>query len=92
MQESLANAFRHAGGKGAWVSQTCEKGRLSIEVADRGRGFDVDAVPQERLGLACLRQRIESLGGTIVIASASTGTRLTMSVEMPENEAVEWAA
>ena len=92
VQESLANAFRHAGGKGASVSQTCEKGRLSIEVADRGRGFDVDAVPQERLGLACLRQRVESLGGTIVIASASTGTRLTMSVEMPENEVAEWAA
>ncbi len=81
VQEGLANAFRHAGGKGVSVSQSCENGRLSIEVADRGPGFDADTVPQERLGLACLRQRIESLGGTIVIASASTGTRLTMSVE-----------
>jgi signal transduction histidine kinase len=84
VQEGLANAFRHAGGKGVSVSQTCEDGRLSIEVADRGPGFDVDAVPQERLGLACLRQRAESLGGTIVIASASTGTRLTMSLEQLE--------
>lgn len=92
VQEGLANAFRHAGGKGVSVSQAYENGRLSIEVADRGPGFDVDAVPQERLGLACLRQRVESLGGTIVIASASTGTRLTMSVEVEDNEVAEWAA
>lgn len=80
VQEGLANAFRHAGGKGVSVSQSFEDGRLSIEVADRGPGFDLDAVSQERLGLASLRQRVESLGGTITIASASTGTRLTMSV------------
>ena len=92
VQEGLANAFRHAGGKGVSVSQAYENGRLSIEVADRGPGFDVDAVPQERLGLACLRQRVESLGGTIVIASASTGTRLTMSVEVQDNEVAQWAA
>lgn len=91
-QEGLANAFRHAGGWGVSVSQAYENGRLSIEVADRGPGFDIDAVPQERLGLACLRQRVESLGGTIVIASASTGTRLTMCVELPGSEVVEWAA
>jgi signal transduction histidine kinase len=92
VQEGLANASRHAGGKGVSVLQTYENGRLSIEVADRGPGFDVDAVPPERFGLACLRQRVESLGGTILIASASTGTRLTMSIEVPDNEVTEWAA
>lgn len=92
VQEGLANAFRHAGGKAVSVSQSCEAGRLLIEVADRGPGFDLDAVPQERLGLASLRQRVESLGGTIVITSTSLGTRLTMSVEVQENEAARWAA
>ena len=85
VQEGLSNAFRHAGGKDISVSQSCEDGRLSIEVADGGPGFDLDAVPQERLGLASLRQRVESVGGTIMIASASTGTRLTMSVEQFQN-------
>jgi signal transduction histidine kinase len=92
VQEGLANASRHAAGKGMSVSQTCENGRLSIEVADRGPGFDVNAAPSERLGLASLRQRVESLGGTIVIASASTGTRLTMSIAVPDEEVAEWAA
>jgi signal transduction histidine kinase len=92
VQEGLANAFRHARGKGVSVSQSCEGGRLSIEVIDRGTGFDLDAVPQERLGLACVRQRAESLGGTIVVASASTGTQLTMSVELQGNGVAEWAA
>ena len=92
VQEGLANAFRHARGKGVSVSQSCEGGRLSIEVIDRGPGFELDVVPQERLGLACLRQRVESLGGTIVVASASTGTRLTMSVGLQGKEIAEWAA
>jgi signal transduction histidine kinase len=92
VQEGLTNAFRHARGKGASVVQHCENGRLSIEVADRGPGFDASAVPPERLGLASLRQRVESLGGTIVISSASSGTRLTMSVEVRDNEVSEWAA
>jgi signal transduction histidine kinase len=49
-------------------------------------------VPQERLGLASLRQRVEGLGGTMMVASASTGTRLTMSIEVPDSEVAEWAA
>lgn len=92
VQEGLANAFRHASGKGVSVSQSCEGSRLLVEVADRGPGFDLDATPQERLGLACLRQRVESLGGTIVITSTSTGTRLTMSVEVQDSEVAQWAA
>jgi signal transduction histidine kinase len=93
VQEGLGNASRHAGGKGMSVSQTVENSRLSIEVADRGPGFDVDTVPPERLGLACLRQRVESLGGTVVVTSAPTGTRLTMSIDVHEHQEVaEWAA
>ena len=92
VQEALTNAFRHAGNKGVSVVQSYNEGCLSIEVGDRGPGFDAEAVPQERLGLACLRQRVASLGGTIAIASASTGTRLTMSLEVTDNEVAEWAA
>ncbi len=92
VQEGLTNASRHAGNRGVSVSHTYESGRLSIEVADKGPGFDPDAVPQERLGLACLRQRVESLGGTIAIASSRAGTRLTMAIEVQDSEVAEWAA
>src|SRR5690606_35698535 len=44
VQEGLANAFRHAGGKGVSVSQSHGDGCLSIEVADQGPGFDASAV------------------------------------------------
>lgn len=92
VQEGLANSFRHAGGKSASVSQTYKDGRLSIEVADRGQGFDLNAIPQDRLGLACLRRRVETVGGTVAIVSSPSGTRLTMSLEASDTEVVEWAA
>ena len=92
VQEGLTNASRHAENKGVSVAQTYENGHLSIEVADKGPGFEPDGVAQERLGLACLRQRVESLGGTIAIASSPAGTRLKMSIEVRNNEVTEWAA
>ena len=39
VQEALANAYRHAGGRGQKVSVTREADQLHIEVSDRGPGF-----------------------------------------------------
>jgi len=65
VQEALNNAYRHAGGVGQEVRVAFEAGRLRIEVSDRGPGFD-STLPlrkKERLGLAGMRERVESLGG-----------------------------
>ena len=83
VQEALNNAYRHAGGVGQAVSQRMEAGRVTIEVSDGGPGFDPDGVGPTSLGLAGLRERIESLGGTFEIASSEAGTtvRMTTSIE-----------
>jgi signal transduction histidine kinase len=93
VQEALSNAYRHAGHKGTEVSQRWENDRLVIEVVDEGPGFELDSVPQERLGLACLRQRVEGVGGTLTIETSSRGTRVSMALEIANvHEASVWAA
>ena len=79
VQEALGNAFRHAGGAGQQVELDHADGWLRLTVADAGPGFDVsrEQSAEEHLGLAGMRERVESLGGTFSIASQSgRGTRI----------------
>jgi signal transduction histidine kinase len=93
VQEALSNSFKHAGARSVLVSQRCDANRIVIEVSDGGPGFNIASVPQERLGLACLRQRIESLGGALEIDSSPRGTRLSVTLLISDtDEVVEWAA
>ncbi|HET8905871.1 MAG TPA: sensor histidine kinase [Ktedonobacterales bacterium] len=83
IQESLNNAFRHAGGAGQRIGARQEAGVLRIEVADRGPGFDVAQAlnNEEHLGLAGMRERVESLGGQFQIESdGSQGTKVRASL------------
>jgi signal transduction histidine kinase len=73
------NAFRHAGAKEQCVSAWADHATVSVEVSDRGPGMSTDAAPKDRarLGLAGLRSRIESIGGSLTISSCpARGTRL----------------
>lgn len=81
VQEALNNAFRHANGVDQSVTCRFDNHDLTIEVSDGGPGF----VPTEvidagaGLGLLGLRERIESLGGTLEISSTlGKGARLVM--------------
>lgn len=72
LQESLANGFRHAGGVGQWAEIVRGDGNLIVEIGDSGKGFDSLAVIADgHLGLAGMRERVEILGGTFDVHSAS---------------------
>ena len=88
VQEALTNGFRHGRGIDQSVTQSFKGARIRIEVADGGPGFDPSAVPAESIGLAGLRDRVESLGGTMVVRSSSKGTRLTMSIGTKDVEPI----
>jgi signal transduction histidine kinase len=78
-QEAIGNALRHSGGP---VSVCLSRRHRSVvlEVSDAGRGFDVSA-PQQGLGLASMRERAGSVGGTLKITSApGTGTKVRLTV------------
>jgi len=78
VQEGLMNAYRHAPGAEVAVVCLTAEGQITVSVADRGPGFD----PQGRtggLGLAGLRERIESIGGRFTVDSRKgAGTRITV--------------
>ena len=85
VQEALNNAFRHASGAGQVVSAKCEAGRIQVEVSDQGPGFDVNQSIdwEQHLGLAGMRERVESLGGAFSVESSPNhGTRITASLPL----------
>jgi signal transduction histidine kinase len=86
VQEGLANAFRHAGGIGQRVAAEVHGKTVRVVVEDAGPGFDVAAAPAEGLGLAGLRERVESLGGAFEVTSGESGTRLAMSLRANEGD------
>ncbi len=85
-QEGLNNAFRHAGGKGQRLTARSVGNDIEVEVIDSGPGFVVEQRlgQSERIGLAGLRHRIESLGGSLNIQSSS-GAGTTLGVRFPNS-------
>jgi signal transduction histidine kinase len=86
VQETLNNGYRHAGARGQSVRLTIAGAVITVQTADEGPGFDPDGVRPKSLGLAGLRERIESLGGQFNITTASHGTIVAMSLGLEEGE------
>lgn len=80
VQEALANVRKHARASQARVVLRIEGGNLDVCVEDDGVGFDPEsrsASPHPRFGLATMKERAETVGGTIQINStAGVGTRV----------------
>jgi signal transduction histidine kinase len=80
-QEALQNAVRHSGAGHIAVRLGRDDGRLVLEVADDGAGFD-PADPElrsRRLGLTSMEERARRLGGRLEIVSApGSGTRVRL--------------
>lgn len=70
VQEGLMNAYRHAQGAHVRVAATLDAVGLLVRIADDGPGFDPEAGPGCGLGLAGMRERVESIGGEFRIDSA----------------------
>jgi signal transduction histidine kinase len=84
VQEGLNNAWRHGKGKDQAVKAGTKASKLFVEVVDGGPGFD--PARKEGLGLAGLRERIESIGGQFETASGPQGTRLVITVSAEEQQ------
>jgi two-component system NarL family sensor kinase len=79
-RELIANAATHAGASAVSVSVRPEEGGVSLEVADDGRGIDVDrartAVAEGHLGLAACAERVEVAGGWLELENRAGGGTL----------------
>ncbi|WP_137725444.1 ATP-binding protein [Prescottella subtropica] len=82
-RESLVNAAKHAQVPSIDLYAETERDRVSIFVRDRGVGFDQDAVPEDRQGVAkSIRARIERRGGRVEIRS-TPGKGTEVRIHMP---------
>jgi len=84
-QEAISNVLKHANAAQLEVSLKEQDGKISLRVQDDGQGFDQNAVSQNGIhswGLKIMRERIESIGGSVEIESKpGTGTRVTFEIE-----------
>ena len=80
-QEALHNALRHSGAAQVSVRLSYEGGRLTLAVQDDGDGFEPHGA--HGLGLMSMRERAESVGGAMTVASAP-GQGTTVLVEVGE--------
>lgn len=84
VQEALTNVARHAGVSEVTVRLWTDQDTLSVQVKDRGAGFDPEATlaTSDTIGLAGMRERAVLLGGQLTIESVpGAGTYVT--AELP---------
>ncbi len=88
VQESLTNAFKHAGGRGQKVHLYNQNNQLQLEVSDAGTGFELNASLEqsEGLGLLGMRERVESVGGNFMVESQiGVGTKIKISLPLQDS-------
>jgi len=88
IQEALTNVRIHSGAESARVVVAQNPGGVRIEVADDGRGFEVERTlvreaRRGRLGLLGMAERIRLLGGTFDVRSKPGGPTV-VSAHLPE--------
>jgi PAS domain S-box-containing protein len=85
-QEALTNVARHAQASQVKVILRRLQGAIRMEIKDDGRSFQaqrmLSATNHKRLGLLCMRERIEMVGGTFSVKSKS-GQGTTIRAEVP---------
>ena len=70
-REATVNAAKWSGADQVSVYAEVEPDTVMLYVRDRGRGFDPDAVPEDRQGIAqSIRARMARFGGSAVVRSA----------------------
>jgi NarL family two-component system sensor histidine kinase LiaS len=78
VQEALTNIARHSHATTVTLALTAEQDAVKLTIDDNGVGFAPDTAVGTGVGLLSLRERMRSVGGTLLVASAvGEGTRIT---------------
>ena len=84
-REATVNAAKWSGASVISLFAEVEPAEVSIVVRDRGKGFDLESVPEDRKGLAeSVYGRMTRRGGTATVTSApGEGTKVTLKMPRP---------
>ncbi|RNL83933.1 ATP-binding protein [Halostreptopolyspora alba] len=82
-REAMVNASKYSGAENISVFGEVEPEEVLVFVRDRGEGFDIDAVPDDRMGVrGSIRGRMERHGGEARIRTAP-GEGTEVQLRMP---------
>jgi signal transduction histidine kinase/phage shock protein PspC (stress-responsive transcriptional regulator) len=83
-QEAAVNAAKHSGAAQVSVYFEVEPEGITAFVRDQGKGFDPEAVPSDRRGIAeSIRGRMRRHGGTATVTSEpGEGTEVTLQLPL----------
>ena len=88
-QEALNNIAKHAKASQVKIDLLLESGMFELHIWDNGRGFNTaDPPPSGHYGLSMMRERAETVGATLTIASQmGQGTEIAISYKpIPKKE------
>lgn len=87
-QEGLHNVLKHSHGRNVDVQLKSEKGQIILRITDDGVGFALNGGQASGLGLVNMKDRLESVGGTLEItAGQMRGTILEARVPVEPKSA-----
>lgn len=80
VQEALNNIDKHAHAAQIIVRASVQSDHIQVEIIDDGVGFDAGAASPSSMGLHIMRERAESIGAALDIASErGRGTKITIT-------------
>ena len=83
IKEALNNVLKHASASEVRLGLAVSSDRLTISIVDDGCGFVPDQVGAGGNGLSNMRQRLERIGGRLVLSSRpGAGTSITMEADI----------
>jgi NarL family two-component system sensor histidine kinase LiaS len=82
VQEALANVARHSEANNVELHLTWTTAQITMIIQDDGHGFLKRNTTRKGSGLGNMRERIEALAGTCMIASSTDGTRIEVGLPL----------
>jgi len=84
LQEALANVSKHSQATQVDIHLLWQQSDFTLTILDNGRGFEPLAAAEKGFGLNSMRERAQSLGGSLKVDSApGEGTRLIIQLNLP---------
>lgn len=81
IQECVRNTINHSSANKLCFSLKNDNGKITIMIEDDGIGFDLSEEKKNHYGLKIMKDRVNSLKGTIVLRSAENeGTKIEITV------------
>lgn len=85
VQEAMQNSIKHAKASLISIVAKQEDNNLEVSITDNGKGFDVNNVAIQGVGVTNIRHRAQLMGGVATWNSSSEGT--TVSIQLPNQNA-----